>query len=30
MNPTEIETRVPQFMEQTGFYFMNWNDLYDK
>jgi pyruvate,water dikinase len=26
----EIEARVPLFMERAGFYFMNWNDLYDK
>jgi pyruvate,water dikinase len=26
----EIEARVPQFMERAGFYFMNWDDLYDK
>ena len=30
MDPAEIEARVPQFMERAGFYFMNWNDLYDK
>jgi hypothetical protein len=26
----EIEARVPIFMERAGFYFMNWDDLYDK
>ena len=26
----EIESRVPVFMERAGFYFQNWNDLYDK
>ncbi len=30
LDPAEIEARVPQFMERAGFYFMNWNDLYDK
>ena len=30
MDPAEIEARVPHFMERAGFYFMNWNDLYDK
>ncbi|MEA2002332.1 MAG: PEP-utilizing enzyme [Actinomycetota bacterium] len=30
MDPAEIEARVPLFMERAGFYFMNWNDLYDK
>ena len=30
MDPAEIEARVPQFMERAGFYFANWNDLYDK
>ncbi|MDH3500570.1 MAG: hypothetical protein OEM97_10635, partial [Acidimicrobiia bacterium] len=30
MDPAEIEARVPQFMERAGFYFMNWNDLYEK
>ena len=29
-DPAEIEARVPQFMERAGFYFMNWNDLYDR
>ncbi|HSF85759.1 MAG TPA: PEP-utilizing enzyme [Acidimicrobiia bacterium] len=29
-DPAEIEARVPQFMERAGFYFMNWNDLYEK
>jgi pyruvate,water dikinase len=29
-DPAEIEARVPQFMERAGYYFMNWNDLYDK
>lgn len=26
----EIEARVPHFMERAGFYFANWDDLYDK
>jgi pyruvate, water dikinase len=26
----EIEARIPIFMERAGFYFMNWDDLYDK
>jgi len=30
LDPSEIEARVPLFMERAGFYFMNWNDLYDK
>ncbi len=30
IDPAEIEARVPEFMERAGFYFMNWNDLYDK
>ncbi|GMQ92736.1 MAG: PEP-utilizing enzyme [Acidimicrobiia bacterium] len=30
LDPAEIEARVPQFMERAGFYFMNWDDLYDK
>ena len=25
-----IEARVANFMDRAGFYFMNWNDLYDK
>ena len=29
MDPSEIEARVPLFMERAGHYFMNWNDLYD-
>jgi pyruvate, water dikinase len=24
-----IESRVPEFMERAGYYFMNWNELYD-
>jgi pyruvate,water dikinase len=30
LDGAEIEARVPQFMERAGFYFGNWNDLYDK
>jgi len=30
LDPAEIEARVPQFMERAGFYFMNWDDLYEK
>ena len=30
LDPAEIEARVPQFMERAGFYFGNWDDLYDK
>ena len=30
MDPAEIESRVPLFMERAGFYFMNWDDLYEK
>jgi pyruvate, water dikinase len=30
LDGAEIEARVPQFMERAGFYFMNWDDLYDK
>ncbi|MGI9197108.1 MAG: PEP-utilizing enzyme [Candidatus Nanopelagicales bacterium] len=29
-DPATIETRVANFMDRAGFYFMNWNDLYDK
>lgn len=29
-DPKEIEARVPHFMERAGFYFMNWDELYDK
>ena len=29
-DPAEIEKRAGMFMERAGFYFMNWNDLYDK
>ncbi|MFM7147486.1 MAG: hypothetical protein ACKOW5_14265 [Actinomycetales bacterium] len=29
-DPTQIEARVANFMDRAGFYFMNWNDLYDK
>ncbi|MEO1232161.1 MAG: PEP-utilizing enzyme [Myxococcota bacterium] len=29
-DPAEIESRVPHFMERAGFYYQNWNDLYDK
>ena len=28
-DPAEIEARVPQFMERAGFYFANWDQLYD-
>ena len=28
-NPAEIEARVPQFLERAGFYFQNWDRLYD-
>ena len=28
--PATIEARVENFMDRAGFYFMNWNDLYDK
>lgn len=28
VDPSEIEGRVPQFMERAGHYFANWNDLY--
>ncbi len=30
LDGAEIEARVPLFMERAGFYFMNWNDLYDR
>ena len=30
VDPSKIADRVPQFMERAGFYFGNWNDLYDK
>ena len=30
LDGAEIEARVPQFMERAGFYFMNWDDLYEK
>lgn len=30
LDGAEIEARVPQFMERAGFYFQNWDDLYDK
>jgi pyruvate,water dikinase len=30
MDSAEIEARVPKFMERAGFYFGNWDDLYDK
>ena len=29
-DPKEIEARVPHFLERAGFYFMNWDKLYDK
>lgn len=28
-DPATIETRVANFMDRAGHYFMNWNDLYD-
>ena len=28
--PEDIEARVANFTDRAGFYFMNWNDLYDK
>ena len=28
-NPAEVEARVPHFMERAGFYFQNWDRLYD-
>ena len=30
VDPEKIGPRVPQFMERAGFYFANWDDLYDK
>jgi pyruvate,water dikinase len=30
VDPSQIEARVPQFMERAGFYFGNWDDLYEK
>jgi pyruvate,water dikinase len=29
VDPSQIEARVPQFMERAGHYFGNWDDLYD-
>ncbi len=29
-NPAEVEARVPQFLERAGFYFQNWDRLYDE
>ena len=29
-NPEDIPKRVPHFQERAGFYFQNWNDLYEK
>ena len=29
-DPEEIGARIPHFMERAGFYFGNWDDLYDK
>jgi pyruvate,water dikinase len=29
VDPSNIEARVPQFMERAGHYFMNWDSLYD-
>ena len=29
VDPSNIEERVPQFMERAGHYFGNWDDLYD-
>jgi pyruvate,water dikinase len=28
-DPAEIESRVPEFLERAGFYFQNWDRLYD-
>ena len=28
-NPAEIEARIPQFVERAGYYFRNWDSLYD-
>ncbi|MGD9576952.1 MAG: PEP-utilizing enzyme [Syntrophorhabdus sp.] len=28
-NPDDIPKRVPHFMERAGYYFQNWNDLYE-
>ena len=28
-DPAEIEARVPEFMERAGYYFGNWDTLYD-
>lgn len=28
-DPAEIEARVPEFLERAGFYFQNWDRLYD-
>jgi len=28
-NPAEIEARVPHFLERAGYYFVNWDRLYD-
>lgn len=30
LDGAEIEARVPHFMERAGFYFQNWDDLYEK
>ena len=30
LDGAEIEARVPHFMERAGFYFENWDDLYEK
>lgn len=30
VDPSLIEARVPQFMERAGFYFQNWDDLYER
>lgn len=29
-DPVEIERRAPHFTERAGFYFQNWNSIYDK
>ena len=29
-DPKEIEARVPEFMDRAGYYFQNWNELYDR
>ncbi len=29
VDPKKIESRIPEFMERAGHYFMNWDDLYE-